>query len=127
MTVTVFSILFALLLYLSIQFTLFLFCCENNLHLLSSIRPELTGLSQFFGVLIHYNYRIYIAYLIYPLILIYTIFLALYAHEYKLNIYPAMLCMLSNVTAFVMFEKIVIFLKECRKGCDEEKTNLFAR
>jgi hypothetical protein len=42
--------------------------------------------------------------------------LAIYAHEYNLNIYPALTCVLTNGFGLLLFMRITHFLHACRQG-----------
>ncbi|CAD5221142.1 unnamed protein product [Bursaphelenchus xylophilus] len=124
--VVIASIAIGALLYLCLQTTAFLGCCETNLHQLSVIKPCWTRFQSYFGILLYFKYRIWVIKCLHLFLLFYTIGLVIYAREFELDIYPSILCILTNGFGFIFFNRIARFLKECRRD-SEDGTTLYAR
>ncbi|KAI6176918.1 hypothetical protein M3Y97_00850700 [Aphelenchoides bicaudatus] len=127
--VVIASLLISVLMYLVTYMVGFLFCCESNLQPLST-HPisDMNRIQRHFYEIHHFEYRIYATRIIQFILLWYTMLLAIYAHEYDLNVYPALSCVLSNGFGLMLFMRITHFLHSCRKGNDQESAKvLFAR
>ncbi|KAK0397155.1 hypothetical protein QR680_002009 [Steinernema hermaphroditum] len=90
----------AILMYLVFYMVGFLFCCENSLSrrgLKNDDDPGCRNLVyRHFSELNYFKYRIYATKGLQFVLLWYTMLLSVYAHENRLNIYPALSCVLTN-------------------------------
>ncbi|KAI6235444.1 hypothetical protein M3Y95_00052300 [Aphelenchoides besseyi] len=120
------SLLIGALMYLVTYTTGFLFCCESNLQPLSPDPPQFSRLKEHFGIIHQYKYRIYAIRIIQFVLLWYTMLLAVYAHEFDLNIYPALTCVLTNGFGLMLFMRITHFFNSCRNDTNNP-TILYAR
>ncbi|CAD5214794.1 unnamed protein product [Bursaphelenchus okinawaensis] len=119
------SIILAAQLYLGAQIIAFLCCCETNQHQLCVVKPCWSKVQLYFGVMMFYKCRIRCLKALHFLFMWYTVGLIIYAHEYALNIYPGLFCMLANGFCYIVFCRISRFLYSCNR--DEDPKNLYAR
>ncbi|CAP35023.2 Protein CBG17339 [Caenorhabditis briggsae] len=120
------SLLIGMLLYFNIYMVGFLCCCENNFsnHLVTK-DLDYSALYVHFCELNKFQYRIYCVKGLQFILLWYTMLLAAYAHEHDLNIYPALVCVLTNGFGLMLFARMAEFFRRCRKTRD--RTAIAAR
>uniref|UniRef100_A0A0N5A3S0 Anoctamin n=1 Tax=Parastrongyloides trichosuri TaxID=131310 RepID=A0A0N5A3S0_PARTI len=115
------SALISALVYLVCYMVAFLFCTENTLKekgLSDHIPVNPSSIYNYFSELHHYKTRIKITKIIQFIFLWYTMGLSVFAHVNELNIYPALVCVLSNGFGLTLFSRISIFFRECRSSSD---------
>uniref|UniRef100_A0A1I7YVB7 Transmembrane protein n=1 Tax=Steinernema glaseri TaxID=37863 RepID=A0A1I7YVB7_9BILA len=117
------------LIYLVFYMVGFLFCCENSFSksgLKSDDDPSCRNrIYKHFSALYYFEYRIYATKVLQFILLWYTMLLSVYAHENRLNIYPALSCVLTNGFGLMLFSRIARFFHACREG--EDKKTIIAR
>ncbi|KAK0397157.1 hypothetical protein QR680_002009 [Steinernema hermaphroditum] len=119
----------AILMYLVFYMVGFLFCCENSLSrrgLKNDDDPGCRNLVyRHFSELNYFKYRIYATKGLQFVLLWYTMLLSVYAHENRLNIYPALSCVLTNGFGLMLFSRIARFFHACRES--EDRKTIIAR
>ncbi|KAK0397156.1 hypothetical protein QR680_002009 [Steinernema hermaphroditum] len=73
----------------------------------------------------YFKYRIYATKGLQFVLLWYTMLLSVYAHENRLNIYPALSCVLTNGFGLMLFSRIARFFHACRES--EDRKTIIAR
>uniref|UniRef100_A0A0K0EXR3 Transmembrane protein n=1 Tax=Strongyloides venezuelensis TaxID=75913 RepID=A0A0K0EXR3_STRVS len=115
------SALISALVYLVSYMVAFLFCTENTLKekgLSDHIPVNPSPIYNYFSELHHYKTRIKVTKVIQFIFLWYTMGLSVFAHVNRLNIYPALVCVLSNGFGLTLFNRIAIFFQTCRSSSD---------
>ncbi|PAV70424.1 hypothetical protein WR25_18937 [Diploscapter pachys] len=107
----------AALLFMTAYVIGFLCCCENNYHSNGLLTKDLdySALYRHFCELSQFQRRIYIVKGLQFVLLWYTLILTIFAHEQDLNIYPALICVLTNGFGLLLFARIAVFFRTCRR------------